>query len=389
MSLEKNVARNISVLRHFCFWLDFRPYTPFAIIYFSAITGSYALGMSLFSVIMISNVCFQVPTGIYSDLIGRKRTMMFGAMAVCLALVFYASAHSYLTLFFGALLEGLAQAFFSGNNDALLHESLVQLARSDEYAELTGKNSAMFQSGLGLSALLGGCLVFHSYRTVFWVSALTQIVTVALTFKLINPAVHEKIRPNPFAHFWSSCLKIWRNPRLCLLTSAQMIAHGLGEGSYLFNNVFISRIWPNWALGIYNGLIHAFAGMSYWFSGRIIKRHKPLFLLTWINYCDRLLEVVGYGFQSIFSPIIIALGSLGFGITTVTYNTLYQKEFSNEERATMGSIISIFSSLALGLASLLIGGLADQLGPQCALLIACSFKLFAVPIYRKVFSYGD
>ena len=116
--------RNIKLLTWFNFFTDFKLYAPIAILYFTQITGSFALGMSIFSIAYVTSAIFEVPTGVLSDYIGRKRTVVFGALCSVLCVTLYAIGGSYWMLTLGALLQGLSRAFYSGNNDALLHDTL-------------------------------------------------------------------------------------------------------------------------------------------------------------------------------------------------------------------------------------------------------------------------
>src|SRR6187549_747740 len=110
----------------FNFLVDFRFFTPVAILYFAQVTGSFASGMMVFSVIMLSAALWEVPTGVLSDRVGRKRTVILGAIASTAAVVFYAIGGSFAALAVGAVLEGLSRALFSGNNDALLYDTLAE-----------------------------------------------------------------------------------------------------------------------------------------------------------------------------------------------------------------------------------------------------------------------
>src|SRR5688572_6830492 len=133
------VARNIRLLAWFHFWGDFRPYAPIAILYFAQISGSYALGMSIFAATRLAQSMLEVPTGIYSDKIGRKKTLVLGAVTGVFSLIFYAIGGTYLALLTGAIFEGLARAFYSGNNEALLHDTLAEMGQRERYAEYLGK----------------------------------------------------------------------------------------------------------------------------------------------------------------------------------------------------------------------------------------------------------
>ena len=95
----------IHELGWFNFWADFRPYGPIAILYYSQVTGSYALGMSVFSAAMLAQSIFEMPTGVLSDRVGRKKTVVYGAVAGVFALTFYAIGGTYLALLVGAIFE--------------------------------------------------------------------------------------------------------------------------------------------------------------------------------------------------------------------------------------------------------------------------------------------
>lgn len=136
--------KNIKILTWFNFFTDFRLYAPIAIIYFAKVSGSYALGMSIFSITMISSALFEVPTGIFSDMIGRRKTVIFGAVSAVIYACLYALNHSYWLLAVGALFEGLSRSFYSGNNDALLHDTLSEEGNQHRYDEFLGKISAPY-----------------------------------------------------------------------------------------------------------------------------------------------------------------------------------------------------------------------------------------------------
>src|SRR5438093_471040 len=116
--------RNIKIIKWFNFFGALRLSAPIAVLYFRHVTGSFTLGMSVFSIVFISAALFEIPTGVFSDKIGRRHTLILGALSNILALIFYAIGISPIILFLGAVLEGLGRSFYSGNNEALLRDSL-------------------------------------------------------------------------------------------------------------------------------------------------------------------------------------------------------------------------------------------------------------------------
>ena len=133
--MNTKIHINIKLLTWFNFFSDFRLYAPIAIIYFAKITGSYTLGLGVFSVEMISSSIFELPTGLLSDFIGRRKTVILGAFAGLISVILYAIGLNFWVLAVGSIFAGLARSFFSGNNSALLHESLRESQQEKEYAQ--------------------------------------------------------------------------------------------------------------------------------------------------------------------------------------------------------------------------------------------------------------
>src|SRR5690348_13401937 len=99
------IHKNIRLLGWFNFLLDFRLYGPIIILYFTQVSGSFALGMSVFSITMLASAIFEVPTGVFSDKIGRKKTIVCGSIASVISVALYAVGGTYGMLVAGAIFE--------------------------------------------------------------------------------------------------------------------------------------------------------------------------------------------------------------------------------------------------------------------------------------------
>lgn len=379
------LQKNIKLLTYFNFFTDFKLYAPIAIVYFAQVTGSYALGMSIFSITMISSALFEVPTGIYSDFIGRKKTVILGAASAVIYAIFYAIGGSYLILIAGAIFEGLSRAFYSGNNNALLLDSLKQSGKIDEYDEFLGRVSSMFQIALTLSAILGSFLASWSFSLIMWISVISQIICLGISLFLIEPRSHTEARGNIYDHLKQSLSHFRKNKKLRMLSIASIIGYGLGEASYQFQSAFYSVLWPLWAIGLAKTFSNLGASVSFMFSGKIIKRFNALPLLVASNTYSRIMGIISTLFPTFLSPLLLSSTSLFFGVSTVAENTLLQKEFKNEQRATMDSLNSLGGSLFFALVAFLLGLLADKISPGLALLIFEVAKISVLGIYIKLY----
>lgn len=381
-----NVHRNVRLLALHNFFLDFRPYSAIAIVYFASVTGSFALGMAVFTFTMVSSAILEVPTGIFSDTIGRRRSIILGSAASTTSIVLYALGGSFWLLALGACLEGMSRAFFSGNNDALLHDTLSQEGKIENYAEILGKTSSMFQLALAVGAIIGGLVSeWWSLRLAVWISVLPQIACLITSFFFIEPTVHTDETTNVFAHLKEAILQFKKNVKLRVLSAGSIFQYGVGESMFQFEPAFIAALWPTWGVGIARMLNHFFGWLSFWFAGAVIKRHSAILTLFVAIAISNMIGLLAFGFPTTLSPLLLASMSLVYGFIIISQNTLLQKEFTEKQRATMGSLNSLFGNLFFGLCAISIGFIGDKWGAPSALLIGEIALLLLLPLYWFLF----
>lgn len=383
--MSKQIHRNIQLLSWFNFLLDLRFYSPVAIIYFSAVTGSFALGMSIFSVVMLSSALFEVPTGILSDFIGRKRTLVWGALASLVSVLLYASASTYSFLLVGAVIEGLARSLYSGNNESLLMDTLAETKNEDAYAENLGKTSAMFQWALAISALVGGLLAELSLPAVMWLSTVPACFGVLIALQVREPQINREVATNIFAHIREALSLFQKNRRLRMLSLADAIGFAQGEAGYQFRAAFIQTLWPLWAVGFAKMLSNVGAALSFHFAGGIVRKHHSLPVLLFGKLYGLVSNSVATVLPTPISPILLSSNSLFFGTSTVASSDLLQHEYSAAQRATMTSLTALLSSFAFAIVAFGVGLIADAIGPARALLSLQALAVVSLLLNWNIF----
>lgn len=378
------ISRNISILKWFTFFTYFRLYAAIAIIYFAAVTGSYTLGASIFSIITISTALFEIPTGVFSDRIGRKRTVILGAASAVLATLFYAMGQSFWMLAIGAVFQGLASSFYSGNNDALLHDSLTEAKQEENYAEHRGKIGTMFQLGLGISTLIGGFIATWSLPLIMWISIIPQVICLILSLFLTEPKTHTKKGGNIYNHLGEAWKQFIHNKRLRLLSVSSILRNQFDEVSYAFQAAFYQLLLPLWGIGIVKTLSNIEGALSFQFSGKILKRFNPIKLLMVDNIYSSFINTISVAFPTILSPFLMTTTSAFYGVRTVAKNSLLQKEFTSEQRATMGSFVSFAGSIFFAILSVTMGFLADLTSPATAFIVLMIAQLGILWFYWKL-----
>lgn len=361
--------KNFEVMRLHSFFNGFMLHGPIAVIYFSQVSGSFALGMSIFSIEMVSSALFEIPTGIFSDRIGRRKTIILGSIAGFICILIYASSNTYQLLFAGSIVAGFARSLFSGNNEALLHDSLKEIGIEKDFYHYYSKVGVMEQLALGIAAVVGSIIAAWSLRNVYWLSLIPQTACIFFSLQFIEPKVHSNRSGNIYLHLKEAVKHFARNKKLRLLTLASSTTFAMTESSFQFRSAFYQTLWPIWALGFAKAIANIGATLSFHYSGRVLKKIGALKSLVIGNVFGRVMNIIGTAFPTVFSPLIMSSTSIIYGIFVVAKESLLQKEFKQEQRATMGSLNSFAGSILYGIVAICLGLVADSLNPAKALLI--------------------
>jgi len=105
------------------------PYFQFRGLEFSQI-------LLLQSIFAIASVVLEVPSGYFSDKLGRKKTLNIAYLSLVVAVFIFYNGSSFTILAFAELAFAFGYSLVSGTVTALLYESLEELGQVDKYSKL-------------------------------------------------------------------------------------------------------------------------------------------------------------------------------------------------------------------------------------------------------------
>lgn len=379
------MQKNIRLLYAHNLLSYFRFHEAFLVVFFEKVTGAYTSAMSVLAVSTVAAALFEIPTGIISDRVGRKRTIMAGSFCATLMMLFYAFSHSFGGLCLGAIFSGLSSSLYSGNNQALLYESLKAQGLENQFHHYQGRTESMFQLGLGLSAVLASFLTVRGLQFVFILGIFPQLIATLLSAFFDEPKTHHVTEQKTLSHLFSAVRKIYQNSKLRLLIVGQAISNGVGESSFNFNNAFVYSLWPAWAVAVFRALNHGLGFIGFWFAGKVVEKIKGPFMMAVAEGYWLVTQTVAAWIANGLSPVIFLTGAAFYGPFVVARDQVLQKEFTDEQRATMGSVSSFAGSIVFALNSVCIGAVSDRFGLVAGVFwgtFACGLSL---PIYVWLF----
>lgn len=378
------MIRNIRLLYIHNFLVDCRFQDVFRPIYFAQITGSYTLAMAVFSVQWITSALADIPTGILSDKMGRKFTIVLASVFSTMGITTTAFSVHSAGLFLGSIFFGLSECLFNGNNNALLYESLKSSGQEGRFPHYQGHANSMFQLALGLSAICASFLTDHGLRFLFILGIIPQALSIIVGLFFEEPRVHMASPQKSLRHLKDACAKIYGNTHLLLLVVAQALGYA-DEAKFQFQTIFVNTLWPTWALGIYRAMSNGLSFLGFWFSGRIIDRFKETYVLAIQQAYQLVSQTIGLTLSNVMSPLLFMSGSILFGPGIVARDHLLQKEFTDEQRATMGSIASFAGSIVYAFVAFCIGIVADHFGLVAGVGFGVAISAISLPLYVWLF----
>lgn len=140
-----------------------------------------------FGVVYITQLISEIPTGIFADKFGRRKSALLGAFLLPMPPIILYFGHSFEAYLMAAFLYGIAGAFLSGSLDSLMYDD--RKVDPTLFRKVSVYDVTMFQSGLIISALLGGFL----YQLNTFLPFLFEALAGAASFLLIMKMSEQRI----------------------------------------------------------------------------------------------------------------------------------------------------------------------------------------------------
>jgi len=145
--------------------------------------------MTLKAVYSIAIVVFEIPSGYMADLLGRKNTLVLGAILGTAGYVFYLFSFGFGGFMAAEIILGAGISMISGADSALLYDTLAEHNKEDQYTKYEGQTISIGNFAESIAGLAGGFLALISLRAPFFAQAAVAFIAVPAAFTLIEPSI--------------------------------------------------------------------------------------------------------------------------------------------------------------------------------------------------------
>lgn len=172
----------ITALRYSWFWLG-----TWAI-YYSSFGGYSVIGL-LETVMIVTCILTEIPTGALADLLGKRKTLILSFFLSAIANIWMGFAPNVLNMALSLVLLNIGGTFASGAFEALVYDSLKQERKTNNYTRVLGNISTIRMLALGVASVIGGYVAVYDIRLPYHLNGIGQIIAMFTAFLLIEPKV--------------------------------------------------------------------------------------------------------------------------------------------------------------------------------------------------------
>ena len=133
-----NFYRNIPLLYIYSIFIK-RVSMPIMILYFLLNNLNFTQIGILAAVTSIIHLSTEIHGGIFSDLHGKKTSLILHSIFGTLTMFFYWIGDSFTYFLIASIMYGIAGSFISGTRNALLYDTLTQLNETPKFKKYNGK----------------------------------------------------------------------------------------------------------------------------------------------------------------------------------------------------------------------------------------------------------
>lgn len=357
-------VRLVYILTFFseCYW------PSVAFLFFYLRYFSYAEIATLVAIRALSANLFEIPSGAFADLVGRRWAIILSFLIGAGALFVFPFADAFWVFAVLEIVRGLSNALYSGSAEALVYDSMKEEGQEREYGRVAGRLETLSSGSWFVSAILGGYLYTWSYRAPWILQGLMYSAAAVVAWQLIEPrldSIKVEIRA-AIAQNWQGLRELFESRKTARITLQLAM---IGAGYWIAAQILGVSQAREYGLGPKE--------VSWlWGAGSMVS-----ILISW-NYArlrsalgERRILILSAG-TMILSFVLakyvglwigIALVLLRFGSSSAFRNTrtvIVNTWISSRNRATALSTLNLLTQAPYILLAPLLGSMIDQSSPN-------------------------
>ena len=380
---DEGLARNIRLYPWYAAAYNAFFWMPVFFLYFGEHL-SLSRVLQLEGIYYAAVVLLEVPSGYFSDKVGRRTTLLGSSLMLVAAYLLFFFGSGFAAFAVAQILLAAGIAFNSGTDTSFHFDSLAALGREEEYED---REALVARNGLaatGLAALVGGGIASMDLSYAYGLSALVGVISLGLVVLFHEPERAEEEEAAGFGRQIVNCLTHLKKPALGWLFGFAVLAVVIAHVPYEFYQPYLDVLGAQFGFeehtALATGAHMAVATLiGAWFarrSARIDKRLGTGRTLLLAAFIQLIIIAAMASFLHMVVVALILLRGVPSGIYKAPLNAAVTPRIPQKERATYLSIQSLvgrlsFAALLAGLSVVAGNSEIDNWPVLSEILIVC------------------
>lgn len=305
----------------------------------------------------MSVVILEVPTGYFSDLVGRRLTLVIGAAALIAACLLYLYGDNFMILALGQVGFAVHMSFISGTNTVFHYESLLAAQKDSEYGDREATVNKYGSIAGGTAALIGGYLATSNLSLAYVISLVAGVIAMIIAIGFIEPPAPTDKASNTkpiFAQLKTTFSFLKLKP-LGWLAAYFIIFYCITHVPYEFYQPYIQilsdqNLLYGFSVPLISGIIYATARyVSAFGAAYSMVWSRKLGIYNFLSLCIIIITAVVVVMSSMLHVIalgFVLLRSTPWMAIKAPINAIITPSIEAGQRATYHSVLSLLCRLS-------------------------------------------
>jgi MFS family permease len=165
----------------------FMLYMPIVVPFYESNGLSMKDIMVLQAVYSVAIVILEVPSGYLADVIGRRKTLIIGAIFGTLGFTTYSLSYGFYGFLVAEIILGVGQSCISGADSAMLYDSLLDRGEEKKYTRFEGRITSLGNLAEAIAGILGGLLAGIAIRAPYVAQSFVAFIALPAAITLVEP----------------------------------------------------------------------------------------------------------------------------------------------------------------------------------------------------------
>jgi MFS family permease len=167
---------------------------PVVVVFYTENGLSMRAVMVLQALYSLTLLLCEVPSGYFSDTLGRRNCLVLGTALGAAGFAAYSISYGFYGFLAAEICLGIGQSFISGTDSALLYDTLLELKQEQLYIKKQGLLLAVGNFSEAAAGIAGGLIAVVSLRLPFYIETALMLGAVVTACTIREPAIHRSVK---------------------------------------------------------------------------------------------------------------------------------------------------------------------------------------------------